>query len=62
MPQVVYCGPFDVVDVPAHRIAGARPGEPIEVSDEAAADLLAQAANWQPAKAAAAKPAPVKEA
>ena len=49
MPQIVYCGPYDQVDVPAFRLAGVAPGVPIEVSDEAAASLLAQPDNWQAA-------------
>lgn len=52
MPQIVYVGPFDEVDVPAYRVR-ATPGVPVEVSDEAAASLLEQADNWQPASAPA---------
>jgi hypothetical protein len=62
VPQIVYCGPYDLVDVPAFRLAGVAPGVPIEVSDEAAASLLAQPDNWQPADAKApAKATAVKE-
>lgn len=62
VPQIVYVGPFDEVDVPAHRLGGIKPGEPVEVSDEAAAALLAQADNWQPAKPGKSTPAaPGKE-
>lgn len=56
MPQVVYCGPHDEVDVPALRLR-AKPGAPIEVSDDAAASLLDQPANWQPVKAGKSVPA-----
>ena len=60
--QVVYCGPFDEVDVPALRLAGVRPGVPVEVSAEAAEQLFAQPECWRPASAPAVKPEPVKGA
>ena len=53
MPQLVYVGPFDVVDVPAFRIGGLRRGVPVEVSEDAARSLLAQPDNWQAADVAA---------
>lgn len=49
MPQIVYCGPFDEVYVPAFGLAEIKPGVPVDVSDDAAASLLEQADNWQPA-------------
>jgi hypothetical protein len=52
VPQIVYCGPFDAVDVPACGIAELVPGKPVEVSKDAAAALLAQPENWQPAPSA----------
>lgn len=56
MPQVVYCGPIDEVDLPALNLR-AKPGQPVEVSDEAAESLLAQADNWAPVGSPAAKAA-----
>ena len=56
MPQIVYCGPYDEVDVPAHRLR-ALAGEPVDVSDEAAASLLEQPDNWAAAGSDAAKAA-----
>lgn len=53
MPQLVYCGPYDEVIVPAYHLAGVKPGVPVEVSDEAAAALLAQSDIWQPMRPAA---------
>lgn len=56
MPQVVYCGPIDEVDLPALNLR-AKPGQPVEVSGEAAESLLAQVDNWAPAGSPAAKAA-----
>jgi hypothetical protein len=66
VPKIVYIGPFDEVDVPAYRLR-ATPEQPVEVSDEAAADLLAQTENWKavgsdPARTPASTPAPGKAA
>jgi hypothetical protein len=44
---IKYVGPHDAVDVPRWQIGAAeREYRPIEVSDEAAEDLLTQPANW----------------
>lgn len=51
MPFIQYVGPFDAVDVPRWQIGNALRATPIEVSQEAADDLLGQVANWAPAKA-----------
>lgn len=59
MPQIVYVGPFDRVNVPAFRLGDVVPGEPVEVTAEQAASLLEQVGNWaepgSPAAKAAAK-------
>lgn len=57
MPQIVYCGPFDEVYVPAFGLAAIKPGEPVEVSDDAAASLLEQHEAWAPKGSDAAKAA-----
>jgi hypothetical protein len=46
---IKYVGAHDFVDVPRWQIGEAERGQPIEVSDEAAEDLLTQPANWQKA-------------
>jgi hypothetical protein len=53
---IKYIGPHDAVDVPRWQIGGAVRHDlpdykPVEVSDEAAADLLTQPANWAKANA-----------
>lgn len=55
MEWIKYVGAIDVVDVPRWQIGGAVRGVPIEVSPEAAADLLTQPANWAKATAPKAK-------
>jgi hypothetical protein len=62
VPQtVVYCGPFDQVDLPTLSLR-AKPGEEIEVSDEAAESLLAQLDNWAEAGSPSAKAAAARVA
>lgn len=66
MPKIVYIGPFDEVDVPAYRLR-AKPEEAVEVSAEAAEELLTQTENWKavgtdPARTPASTPAPAKAA
>ena len=57
MPQIVYVGPIDEVDIPALRLRAQR-GVPVEVSDDASALLLlAQPDNWEPVKAGKSAPA-----
>lgn len=48
MPLIQYVGPYDHVTVPTHRISVAA-RTPVEVSQQAADELLAQADAWQPA-------------
>ena len=54
VPQIVYVGPLDQVDVPLYQIR-VTAGEPVDVSAEQAADLLRQIGNWAPVT-----PAPTK--
>lgn len=51
MPFIQYVGPFDAVDVPRWQIGNAPRATPVEVSQEAADDLLNQVGVWQSAKA-----------
>jgi hypothetical protein len=51
MPKIVYVGDEEAVDVPSLSRTITK-GEPADVSDDEAAGLLSQPANWQPAKAA----------
>lgn len=48
MPEVMYVGPFEEVDVPALD-RSVKQGETVEVDDETADSLLEQPANWQAA-------------
>lgn len=43
--KLIYTGPHDEVDVPGLGIT-ARAGEPVEVEDKAAKELLAQGGPW----------------
>ena len=56
MPQIVYCGPLDEVDVPALRLR-ATPGRPVVVTEAEAESLLAQLDNWAEPGSPAAKAA-----
>lgn len=51
MKWIQYVGPYDRFSNPFHGIPDTAARTPIEVSDDAAAELLAQTENYAPAKA-----------
>jgi hypothetical protein len=57
MPWIKYVGPVDLVDVPFWQVAAVPRDTPVEVSDEAAADLLTQETVWVAADPPADPPA-----
>ncbi|MGL4256349.1 MAG: hypothetical protein ACRCSL_08445 [Microbacterium sp.] len=62
MPRIEYHGPLDGVDIPLVRLAGVRPGDEFDATDEQAALLLAQPDNFRAAaKAKRTAPADAQE-
>lgn len=53
MPLIKYIGPYDRFTVPRWNIGDSLASEPIEVSEEAAADLLTQVALFVPVESEA---------